>query len=261
MAAPAKPAIVVTDLATSGDLRVAFTANDGSHTMHALYRRSDAAAWSVWGVTRVGSGNLDISGLDDDFLYQLVGLEEDTGYYSFPSDPATGTPTDGAAPTATGSISLILENVRTLLAASASFQSLVSAVDAAAAKAYIHYPAADSGTWARPGAMIDHEQGSPEHPLVGRGGGNTYGETGQVEIVIEADIGASYQAKGQEELAYLEFANVIGAIASEIKALAGTGSYLHATNFAFTVARADPDEEAVAAFWYRAVIAVTVGVS
>ncbi|MHC4253761.1 MAG: hypothetical protein ACYS9X_31995 [Planctomycetota bacterium] len=160
------------------------------------------------------------------------------------------------AETASGAVSLPLENGRTLLAGSARFRTLVGAADAAAAKAYIHIAPVAGATWQRPRALITHS--GLDHELVARGLGNGFAEEGELTIVIEADISEAYRDEGQEENAYLEFTNALGAIITEMRTLAGTQTYLDAQAFGVPViTRGDEEEESKDTFWYRGVITLT----
>ena len=119
-----------------GDAVTATVAGDAGVTNTLYYRQQGASAWTA-GESRVGDGEIAQTGLADETVYQFIAIAGDSPY-SLPSDPVTILVTDGSNDEA-GTISMTLLNGRNTLAASATFQTLVGAADAAEALRFIGY--------------------------------------------------------------------------------------------------------------------------
>jgi len=119
-----------------GDAVTATVAGDDTATHTLYYRQQGASAWTA-GESRVGDGEIAQTGLADETVYQFIAIAGDSPY-SLPSDPVTILVTDGSNDEA-GTISMTLLNGRNTLAASATFQTLVGAADAAEALRFIGY--------------------------------------------------------------------------------------------------------------------------
>jgi hypothetical protein len=129
------------------------------------------------------------------------------------------------AETPTGPISLPLAHAETLLANCATFQSWVSAANAAAAKAHIHLAAfAPSASSDDPYAVGFHGDAGGESEVIAGGAGQTFVDRGEIGILFKAKTSEGYAS--DPENAELEFTNKTGAIKSEMEALSGSGTYL-----------------------------------
>ena len=129
--------------------------------------------------------------------------------------------------TPTGPISKILDHAETLFAISATFQSCTGAIDADAAKAFIHLVEVstdDDSPPTRPMMIIEHD--SYESERVAGGATNTYAHSGTITVWIEHVI-----SEADEVDASHDFTNKVGAILQEIQDLAGSGTYLNVTNW------------------------------
>jgi hypothetical protein len=160
--------------------------------------------------------------------------------------------------TPSGSVSLIIENTRLILAASATFQAMVGAENPGEARASILYPIVDATDYARPCAILWFGDG--EHPLIGRGLHSEFGERARVGCRIERTIDAADDDAGEENDAYLVFANIIGAILSEIEALAGTATYLDITSIRIAdLPRTPLEDESAGTRYYACELEIEVG--
>jgi len=124
------------------------------------------------------------------------------------------------AVSATGIVSLPLENLRTLVANSDDFQTWVSAASAAAAKAHIYAVVTDPPLASkRPFACVRHC--APSEFSIDAATG---ADSGAIELWFEATIAAG----NRDDAADAEFAftNVVGAIISDIITLSHQGGYM-----------------------------------
>lgn len=132
---------------------------------------------------------------------------------------------------ATGRYSLPLDHMRTLLANSATFRTLVSAADVAAAKGSIfiseaEMTAAHGQQRSRPWAIV----GFNSFALT-RTSTTGWKAEGPLEVVIEATMPSGDQAEWQT--AGITWQNKIGAMIDEMADLVvGSGEYLNVTEFA-----------------------------
>ena len=123
--------------------------------------------------------------------------------------------------------------LRTLVANSASFRTLVGAADATAALAYIHRVGVDpdankSLAGLRPFALVAyHVPLDLDDEAQFGGDGNTYVDKGKLGLWFQVDV-ASGDASDHED-AEISFLNTIGDIVAEMEALAGRDEYLNIT--------------------------------
>ena len=136
----------------------------------------------------------------------------------------------------TGDLSLRLSKIRALLAASATFQTWVSAENAAAALARIYVTQLPtSGAITRPFGIVDNAESYRREALA----------VGMHHILPGSSFLILLEANsGQEDPAdsYYTFANAVGAIVDEMFDLSGTLTHpsVHAISFAQPPARSDP---------------------
>ena len=162
------------------------------------------------------------------------------------------------AVTPTGLKGKLLDNLRTLVAASSTFQTWVGAEDAAAAKAHIYLvgvdPAGEGESLAskRPMAVVRHKvPADVEAEAVAGGARQHFTHRGALELLFEDTVATAQQSDhGDAELA---FANHVDGVLSDMKALAGSGTYLNMIGHATLngPARAHPDERASEGDYYQ----------
>lgn len=125
--------------------------------------------------------------------------------------------------TATGNLSATLYNLETLLASSATFRTGAGAADVAAARSFIHWladaPPANQSVW----AWIKTKEGWKADS---QGSGNSFWVTMPLQILVQRADDDEDTAKERQ----IKFLNWLGAVVSEMLALAGTGGYLHVTS-------------------------------
>lgn len=134
--------------------------------------------------------------------------------------------------TPSGPFSVPMHALAELVAASATFQLMVAAANAAEALDHVHYPEADT--------RVDPETGRPKHErpyaIVSRGTQwgatkvaiETYQYAGDLQLTFERNV-----ADGAEDGpdALLDFQNKIGAILNEMLAKAGWGASPSGTSY------------------------------
>lgn len=217
---PATPTLTAARL-TSTSLRATIADADAGATVTIYYRKTTDTSWSS--TSRTGNGTKDVTGLTEGATYLLIAQAEDSGVYSELSEIVTVTLTaDGDA--ASSIISLPLDHLETLIANCAAFQAWVSAVDADGAKAYIHKVAVESPT--RPYALIYQADRWDAAKSAG-GSRNFFGHEGDLglrftNVIDEAE---------SDEVSETAFTNTVGLIIAEAEVLAGSGGYLHVTDF------------------------------
>lgn len=260
---PAAPEWSADPTPGNGQVTLHFTAAAPADVLYARYREVPAGDWAAESETfkRTGSGSIVITGLTNDTKrYQFSGYTKTLGLTSEWLEPLGATPTAGAK-TAAGVLSLPMENLRTLLANSANFQTLVAAANAEEAKNSIHVFALDAaaGVFTRPYALITNTPDRADYRAEGAAGGaaHFFTDSGTLYLWFEADIAAADEDSHQD--AGFVFQNTIGAIISDMKTLAGSGTYL-AVN-AFTMvngptrgSRKETDPE-----YYQAILEVRYG--
>ena len=146
----------------------------------------------------------------------------------------------------TGIVCLPVYYAQQTLAASATFQGLMGVSSAAAAAAKIFFGETNENEDGdlRPRALLDHigQIGFDKITTTGFIGGGT------VEAVIEVPTPPQYEAVVREARKW--FYNQIGAVLSELFALAGQAGYLNILNYRIdTIGRADPKDNDGANFW------------
>ena len=142
-----------------------------------------------------------------------------------------------------------LVNARTLLAGSATFQSLVEAEDAAEAAERIYIPVLEppetvdpETNWlsqVRPFAVID--QGDDRQMVAADT--DTYDDGGTVLVHLEADVPEAYQGEttAQHAAAARWFYKLVGDVWSEILDLGNQGGYLAVDHVRLLSGPARPD--------------------
>lgn len=133
-ATPTTPAITAADDETGTSVTVT-VAGDDTVTNRLYYRSSAATAWTT-GLTRVGDGDIQQTGLTAG-IYIFVVVSDDGGVYSLPSNIAVVTVTS-AALTPSDLVSLPLYYLKQTVAGSATFQAWVGASTAAEALNHVH---------------------------------------------------------------------------------------------------------------------------
>lgn len=127
--------------------------------------------------------------------------------------------------TPAGIFSLPLSYLRATIAGSSSFQTLVGALNAAAALSSIYYVSAPGGT-SPPYAVVDW--GRSARWTSGRDGvRNWFDSEGELLVLLRAAVSdGTDSAQGDDALAFM---NTAGAIASELLELTGQPGYLDVT--------------------------------
>ena len=122
---------------------------------------------------------------------------------------------------ATGSQSKALENLRAMVAASSSFQTLVGAADADAAKAHVYLTAvADPVASKRPFALVRQVlEGGFRYDSLGLDTSYGYRESGSLDLIFAVDTPAAYQANEGNAQTYM--LNTVEAIIEDLMALSG----------------------------------------
>ena len=143
----------------------------------------------------------------------------------------------------TGVMSLPKHGLRDMLAASATFQEFVGAVDSAEASVFIKVGYASFPADADPGpiAVVDNEDGSPDWSLLADGASNVLWPRGRLKLYLRAPDGAP----GDMEESMTLFENLIGGLQEDIATIAGSGSYLNLHGITPNVApqRTQPTED------------------
>jgi len=258
--APSAPTISsAVDDETGTSATLTLTANNDSNLLYVYYRTTTDTAWTAFATPRTGSGDLQVTGLDE-YRYEFIALEKShlTSEWSLPSNAAFVRVTSGLPVTASGAVSLPLEHVRTLLANSGTFQAQVGAGDATAAKDYIHLQAVESATAGTDRAVISHLDQTGNAMAQGF----AFAQGGAVRVMIEFQIPSDYQDYDDDELeeADLWFLNQLGAIKTEMEANAGAPGYLDAQVVAAgEIERSGYTDEAQDRWTFRAPLDVTWG--
>jgi len=121
---------------------------------------------------------------------------------------------------------LPLTNLRTLLAASSTWQAWVAAANAAAAAERVHLVTVDAAEAQRPFAVVMPGDEWARESVAG-GTANCFLANGTLNLAIEADVPAEYA--GSHADAAVWFLSKVGAIISEMEDLAASGTYLNVT--------------------------------
>ena len=131
------------------------------------------------------------------------------------------------AVTASGPLSLPLENVRTLLKNVSAFQAWVGAADAAAAASSIHLVAAEP-TIPRPFALVFFcAEDTWGRERIFEGSHGYYEPAGSVRLLFADDVAVANQDSFADS--GLQFLNDVGGIISGMEDLAGSGGYINLT--------------------------------
>ena len=206
-------------------------------TYQTLYQVSGAGSWTA-GESREGSGDIAQAGLDNDTWVHVCVVGTDGAVYSAPSDIVAVYVTDGSA-AVSGDITLTMDNLRTLIATSATFQAWAGATgDAAerlaAAKAAIALAgirlntsgmtdAQKQAAWSaqRPFAIISM---SDDWAKTSKGEGGPHGLGCSLFVYFEDDVDEEYINSIEDP--FVPFANHLDAVITEMLALEGSGGYL-----------------------------------
>jgi hypothetical protein len=159
--------------------------------------------------------------------------------------------TDPAGITPTGMISLPLYYLQKTVAASANFQRVTGAADAAEALDYVYLISEESAVAVGPWAVIGIEKGFAR----------TSGATGPMftgSVNLELVIRLPVAAGATEQEANISFLNDLGAIAKDIEGLLQTAGYLdsHSMVIKDGPARPMPTEESTVGKYREAVYAI-----
>ena len=229
--APATPTL---SLANVGDGDAVTATVDGAAgvTNTLLYRKVGATAWTT-GSGRSGDGTINQTGLDDNTWYCFVCVSSSGAYNSLPSLPASIYCTSGTTSDTTNILWGPLENMRTLIAASATFQAWVGATGGteaeliASAKASVYLvaiPGQDDTTYAavvaagRPFALLSIE-GARRWPS----GHTGHAPSGEIHASFESDVSADDSAS--PEAAAKTHTKQVGLIVHEMEAKSAEGGY------------------------------------
>lgn len=148
-----------------------------------------------------------------------------------------------------------VENLRTLIASSTTFQTLVGEATAAAAKAHIHVPAIETAAAvkaARPFALI----GQGERFDLERTSATNFRPSGSLIFLLEDDVAA-----GTAEAVEKAFCKTIGDIFTDILTLSNDGAYLAVTGIRQIEGpmRADKKTRQAEGDFYQAVYSIEWG--
>ena len=223
------PSTPVLSVSNDGDGdAVTATVTGDSGVTNTLYYWKSGSAWTA-GNSRTGDGTIAQTGLDDGSTYQFCVISSLDGNYSLPSSPYSLVVVDTSGiVTASGVLSLPLENMRTILAASANFQTWVGAASAAAAKASIYIAAAGSVSDNRPFAGVWYQVPLDWNSSTYGGGDRTHlYASGTLLLWFEASVATANQASS--EYAEYAFLNDVSAFISDISLLSGSDGYLNIT--------------------------------
>jgi hypothetical protein len=124
---------------------------------------------------------------------------------------------------ATSKIAKAAEAMKTLLAGSTTFQTMVGAASAAAAKAFIFIGSyTPEAAVARPFALVSAVAADKNRKI----GTGAWVQSGEFKILIERDVTSTYQADEHQTDAEMEFRNLVGEITEEMMDLSCTAGYL-----------------------------------
>lgn len=137
--------------------------------------------------------------------------------------------------TATGEYSIPLTAMRDMLADVTAWQAWVGAPNAAEAKSSIHLVAFNPETTKRPTSTFAHiyTDDDWEAEAIAGGASHIFSITRSLVLVIEAEVPKQFAGDGQEDDAFLDFLNHIGAVRSGLGTLAGQGGYIAIERFSF----------------------------
>lgn len=153
----------------------------------------------------------------------------------------------------TGTESKLLDNLRTLVANSSSFQTWVGAENATVAKASVTIEESAPGS-NRPFAIVGFD--SPPEREASAGGTRNYFE---LRTTLWLAFEAAISDTDSPEDSLYEFTNTVGAIIGEMELLAGTGGYLNATSIRCEgIGRSDIGEASASGAFYRGSYVVEV---
>jgi len=249
--APGTPTLTLTNDG-DGDAVTATVAGDGGVTNTLYYRAVGASAWTT-GASRSGDGTINQTGLDDNTWYSFVVVSSSGGYNSLPSLPASIYCTSGDTSDTDNVFWGPLELLRTLVAASATFQSWVGATGAteaeliASAKASVYLVGLDdvSGTdyWdtvssARPFALLDIGE---EFEHVRSAHISSFVPSGSLLARFESAVASG--DKDDAEAAQKAHVKTVGDILGEMEAKSAEAGYLIINGFSMTDINRTPQDD------------------
>jgi len=132
------------------------------------------------------------------------------------------------AVTPTGVMSLPLANLEIIIANSSAFQAWAGAADDVAAKDNIHLVNVPDAVLVRPFALV----GFADKWKAQKTAEFFHEKRGELFLMFESDVLLANQAS--EADAVFAFMNVVGAVISEVLALAGTNGFLNVTEVEMT---------------------------
>jgi len=205
--------------ATPGDTEVvlAIDAATESDVVYARYR-TVGGSWSGESESfkRTGDGDITITGLTNETRYQF-GIYAKSGVLLSPWDFISATPTASTI-SPLSILSKPLDYLRTTLANSGNFQTMVDAVDANAALEYIKIVRTDDMD--TPWAVVDWSDNFSINQISG-GARNHYMSDGSLAFILREAI-----TESDFDDAAIAFMNHVGAILVDLAGLGGTGGYL-----------------------------------
>lgn len=256
---PYAAAPVIASVADNGDGVSGVAAVTGVDTACEVSTRPVGGSTWTLKATLTTDGNATLAGLTGGLTYEVMARNLVGGLYS---EPALARLYIGPTTvTATGPFSLPLENLRTLLANAAAFQTLVGAATANEALASIYRAAKDNPDNSVPFAVVRWPVPAEWNRTSDSGGAaNYFVESGAMEIIIQNPIPTALLS--DSALAELHFLEQIGPIVRDMELLAGSGTYLNAYHFVPTMGpgRTHPKEKESRGQFYQVVIRVEYGV-
>lgn len=126
--------------------------------------------------------------------------------------------------TPTGAFGIAADTLRTMIAASAAFQTAVGAADAYDAAGHVHIGAykPEDKTIVRPVVLITRDGGDRK----GRAGNNAYLQSGSLRVLFEREKSAALQDADYASAAEVEFTDVWDAIVDQVLTLGEEAGYL-----------------------------------
>lgn len=153
-------------------------------------------------------------------------------------------------------LSLPLKHLQDAIAASASFQSWAGTTPGAATLARIHLVGVDVATIVRPFALIDFGEKYESDHISSQG---QFLQSGELLLLFEDNVAVANA--GNHGDAKIAFTNPVGAVLSDVQALAGIGPYLSVQKVRLKSGptRSSESERAAGTDLYQAVFEVLWG--
>jgi len=217
---PAAPTgLAVTNDGDGDAVTLTVTGADGV-SYQAYYRKVSGGSWTT-GETRVDAGVIAQPGLDNNTWYEFQVVAMSGSVPSLPSLPVRCFVTDQVPPTATGPLSVVLEQFRAMVAGLSAFQAWTGTADATSAKQRVYLEgihrelrtAFDTADY--PYALIYHADAGGRHERIAD---LATLESGEVVIRLVDRVASSIQDLA--EVATLTFENSSGAVLAGLMGLA-----------------------------------------